>query len=79
MYSAWIANEHYRLHMIEEWPESAYKQAALSAARSAIASLLRNPQAPKELPLCHICLNRDIPSTRVIEFPKPLAAERVAA
>jgi uncharacterized protein YggL (DUF469 family) len=36
-----LAMEHYRFHVIEQWPEGAQKEAALAAVRSAIDSVLR--------------------------------------
>jgi len=39
MLSEWIAVEHYRLHTVESWPASAFKQAALGAIHSALGSL----------------------------------------
>jgi hypothetical protein len=37
----WIFMERYRLHTVESWPESPYKDATLAAIRSALAGLLR--------------------------------------
>jgi len=31
--------EHYRLHTVESWPESAFKQATLAAINCSLASL----------------------------------------
>jgi hypothetical protein len=35
----WLALEHYRIHLMELWPDSPRKEAGLAAARSAIASM----------------------------------------
>ena len=55
----WIAMEHHRLHLVEEWPESPYKQAALAAIRSTLEGLLRNQHAGALV--CEVCLNRKKP------------------
>ena len=68
MYSQWFKSEHDRLHIIEAWPDSPCKQAALAAVRSAIASLERI--ASETAPLdCDICLNRR--SHGLVAFPGP--------
>ena len=58
MYTDWLAQEHYRMHLIEEWPEGPRKDAGLAAARSALESLKR--AAPIDAPAftCHICASR---------------------
>jgi hypothetical protein len=38
MYAEWVAAEHYRLHVIEQWPEGPRKAVALSATRSSLQS-----------------------------------------
>jgi hypothetical protein len=35
----WLALEHYRIHLMELWPEGPRKEAGLAAARSAIESI----------------------------------------
>jgi len=35
----WLAMEHYRIHVIELWPDGPRKDAALAAARSALEGL----------------------------------------
>lgn len=68
MHFQWFKTEHYRLHVIEEWPDSPHKQAALAAIRSKLASLARN--LPREFHWhdCEICLNRREHSP-VLAFP----------
>ena len=45
MYSERLAVEHYRIHMMELWPDGPRKDAGLAAARSVIESLhLTMPQ-----------------------------------
>jgi len=58
MYAEWVAAEHYRLHVIEEWPEGPRKAVALSATRSSLQSLLQNRQPDGLLAACEICLGR---------------------
>lgn len=58
MHFQWFKTEHHRLHIIEEWPDSPHKEAALAAIRSKLASLARNlPSNPHPLH-CEVCLNR---------------------
>jgi hypothetical protein len=53
----WLAMEHYRLHVVEEWPDGPYKQAAMAAIRSTLDSLARgHPET--HCPLCEVCSNR---------------------
>jgi hypothetical protein len=58
MLSAWISVEHYRLHTVESWPESAFKQAALRAIHSALASLGQNGSPRKGSWECAVCAVR---------------------
>ena len=53
MLKQWIAMEHYRLHTVELWPESDYKQAMLAAIRSTLESL--STGHPSEQCDCGIC------------------------
>jgi len=41
MHSEWLAAEHYRIHVMEQWPDGPRREAGLAAARSAIESLAR--------------------------------------
>lgn len=66
----WIAMEHHRLHLIEEWPDSPHKQAALAAIHSTLEGLLRTHRHG-DLPVCEVCLSR--PNAPVlVQFPKSL-------
>src|SRR5260370_28180350 len=58
MHSEWIAAEHHRLHIIEEWPESPHKKVALAAIQSSLHSLLQNHPPDGPLAACEICLSR---------------------
>ena len=70
MNDQWRAIEHYRLHAVEEWPDSPRKTAALAAIRSSLESLGRYGSGSSTLDDCTLCRNR----TRLFEFPKRLAA-----
>ena len=50
-----LAMEHYRLHVIERWPEGANKDAALAGIRSALASLLRSSSGDTAHWACIVC------------------------
>jgi hypothetical protein len=41
MHNQKLAMEHYRIHVMEQWPDGPRKQAGLAAARSTIESLAR--------------------------------------
>ena len=41
MNSEWLAMEHYRIHVMELWPDGHRKEAGLAAARSTLESLAR--------------------------------------
>jgi len=69
----WIATEHYRLHIVEGWPDSPYKEATLRGIRSALASLGNDPSI---IPACPICSSRRRVSG-VVRFPSQ-PAERAA-
>jgi hypothetical protein len=77
MYSQWIGMEHYRMHLIETWPDGPRKAAHLAAARSALKAL--EIAAPVAAPVfvCEICAARR-QSTRIIEF-RPNSPSRMAA
>ena len=66
MHFQWLRTEHHRLHVIEDWPDSPHKQAALAAIRSKLASLARNLPPELHWQDCEICLNRRSP---VLAFP----------
>lgn len=65
MYTEWLAIEHYRLHLIEEWPEGARKAAGLAAVRAALDSLERN--APNQCSnfKCAVCCGRSAAPLKV--------------
>ena len=55
MHTGWLAAEHYRLHVIEKWPNGPRKEALLSAVRSTLESLLRTAGADGSTFRCSIC------------------------
>ncbi len=50
----WMKVEHYRLHCVEQWPESPYKHALLAGIRSALEGL-KASLAPIEPERCAVC------------------------
>ena len=77
----WVKFEHSRLHSVEDWPPSAYKDAVLAAIRSTIRKLEAEAPVP-ESPQCMVCASRK-PGSVVLEFPSrsraASAIERLAA
>jgi len=67
MYAEWIATEHHRLHIVEEWPEGPHKEVALAAIQSSLHSLLQNHQPDGPLATCEICVSRK-GATSELEF-----------
>lgn len=58
MNSQWLKTEHHRLHVVEEWPDGPQKEAALSAIRSKLASLMHYLPPESRGSGCEICLSR---------------------
>jgi hypothetical protein len=58
MHRQWIAMEHYRLHCVEQWPDSPYKQAVLGAIHSALERLRTTSPVPPPKPECSLCASR---------------------
>jgi hypothetical protein len=68
MHAAWLASEHSRIHVIEQWPEGPRKEAALAAARSTMDSLLRSGRADVSAFHCTVCASgRNGPA--IVEYP----------
>jgi hypothetical protein len=63
----WLAMEHYRMHVIQQWPDGPRKEAALAAARSAIASLQRAVSLT-DAEICPVCAGGSH-GPMVVEFP----------
>jgi len=57
----WVTMEHYRLHSVERWPDSPYKEAVIAAIHSALERLRAASPAPLQEE-CSIC------ASRVLEF-----------
>jgi hypothetical protein len=57
MHREWLAFEHYRIHMMDLWPDGPGKEAGLSAARSAIENLTRVMSNESSFQ-CASCANR---------------------
>jgi len=68
MQREWLATEHYRLHVIEQWPNGPRKEAVLTAARSALESLLRTTPRNGSAFRCPICAGKRQSAT-LIEYP----------
>ena len=73
----WIASEHHRLHTVEGWPESPYKDATLRAIRSSMASLAQDANVAASYPACEVCLSQRRVSS-VVRFPVSQQGERAA-
>ena len=67
----WIAMEHYRLHNVEQLPDSPYKEATLAAIHSALIGLLGATSTRS--PACSVCWKRRN-EPGVIEFPRQSVA-----
>jgi len=72
--------EHYRLHCVEQWPDSPYRQALLAGIRSALERL-KESLAPIEPEQCIVCASREAGSAaRTFSVPqKSPAITRLAA
>jgi hypothetical protein len=68
MHFQWFKTEHHRLHVVEEWPDSPHKQAALASIRSKLASLACHLPSGSHVLDCEVCLNR-VDHSRVFAFP----------
>jgi len=81
MHTAWLASEHSRIHLIEQWPDGPRKTAALAAARSALDSLLRSVSLRRSVQCdasafrCSICGSRRN-SPVILESPARLQLTR---
>ncbi|MGD1093768.1 MAG: hypothetical protein ABSB35_17485 [Bryobacteraceae bacterium] len=79
MHIEWIAFEHYRIHVIEQWPDGPRKQAGLASARSALDRVVRTMPEGSSF-ACAICASRrqivtEMPGSSVIhKLPSTLAA-----
>lgn len=81
MHRDWLAMEHYRMHVMEQWPDSPRKAAGLAAVRSTIESLQKTAPADAAEFVCCDCLGQRV-RPNVIQFPAsvaPPASQRLAA
>ncbi len=69
MHREWLSMEHYRMHLMELWPDGPRKEAGLAAARSALASLTRGIPKSSSLP-CLICGSRQPIVTMISHVPR---------
>ena len=60
----WISMEHYRLHCVEEWPDSSLEHATLTSIRSALQRLETACTAVVEPAQCIVCASRTGASLR---------------
>jgi hypothetical protein len=69
MHNEWLAMEHYRIHVMELWPDGPKKEAGLGAARFALGSLGRTvPKASSFA--CTACASRRKPVTMISYTPQ---------
>jgi|1186.fasta_scaffold14882_2 hypothetical protein len=64
----WIKFEHYRLHTVERWSGSNYKEAVLVAIRCTLKSLEAASSTKVEQPRCMVCASRRA-TAAVLELP----------
>jgi hypothetical protein len=75
MYEAWLAAEHTRIHLMEQWPDGPRKETALAAARSAIDGLLRSARSDESGFRCLVCANRRN-GPAIVEYPSRVQVVR---
>ena len=63
----WIRVEHYRLHCVERWADSDYKEAVLAAIHSTMKTLEAACLTPVGESLCMVCTSRQ--AAPVLELP----------
>jgi hypothetical protein len=68
MHAAWLASEHSRIHLIEQWPDGPRKEASLASARSTVDSLLRSAHSDGSAFRCAVCANRR-KSPAIVQYP----------
>jgi hypothetical protein len=57
IFNEWLGVEHYRIHVMELWPDGPRKEAGLAAARSALGSLVRAMPTESSF-ACTTCVGR---------------------
>ncbi len=75
-----LAMEHYRMHVMEQWPDSPTKTASLATVRATIESLERTKPAGATPFTCAECLSaRPRPNLVVLPAPSLRPTQRRAA
>jgi hypothetical protein len=69
MLKQWMAMEHYRLHAVQEWPDTEHKRITVAAIRSTLERLSAQNHS-RDAFTCCICASRNV-SLRVIESHPP--------
>ena len=64
MQSEWLAVEHHRIHLMEQWPDGPRKEAGLNSARSALKSLLVSAPSSDSF-ACGVCSSKSLCTTLV--------------
>ena len=64
MQSEWLAVEHHRIHVMEQWPHGPRKEAGLNSARSALKSLLVSVASSDSF-ACAVCSSKSQCTTLV--------------
>lgn len=65
----WVKTEHYRLHCVEGWPDSPYKEAVLAASRSVLERLEVAAIEPLDSLVCMVCAARRNQASKLLMFP----------
>jgi hypothetical protein len=79
MYTEWLAMEHYRIHLMEEWPDGPRKDAGLAAAHAALEALERAAPVASAF-VCDVCAKRQ--ADKIVPYPgtaPPARPDRLAA
>lgn len=64
MQSEWLAVEHHRIHLMEQWPDGPRKEAGLNSARSTLNSLLLSIPSSDSF-ACALCSSKSQCTTLV--------------
>ena len=67
MYTEWLAMEHYRIHLMEEWPDGPRKDAGLAAARAALEALETSAPMASTF-ICEVCAKRR-EAEKIVVYP----------
>ncbi len=80
MITDWIAMEHYRLHVVENWPDSPLREVTLAAIHSKLASFGQEPHLTTGARGCSICSSRlRTPGVHAVELKLRVVAEHPKA